>query len=782
MREQGRETNPRADSPRGHMHHTDQKILALLGPDIQAAKNYQRELSREREEFYKRYRAEPYNNERKGWAETVHPTIFSTVEWMKPGLVDVFTGDFFQLKPVSRAGEDPKQAQERAHRLKQYIRFKLFSQLDGEQIIEDFIHDCLTCHYGVFKVAQRDEWDVETVHTGVASQEELARAQESDPAFVEARAGSVRQELNPVTRQPSNVYEDVTVVRKVQRYKGPSLEVVPARELYMLPGYADLQKNPFVAHVVKRDLDYVRRQELAGVYRPGSWERVKGKVDARPENPETMGEQQAQAMVDNLTSGILASVAAKSDDPMKISAGEVWLWECYVRLDMDGSGLLKPCIVTLCEDVVLREPVENPYGGPPFELGYVYKEPHKIIGRPVPAILDSRQRVMTNLLRCVQDAAAVSTYRNTLTTDPRIKTAIADMGPGDVGYVSSLSPNSLMTVDPGSPSNFIFDAFQLTAQEVAKETGVNENQQGLDANSLNRTAAGMEMRLTAGMQRQRLYAKRIARTFKRVLRRVMDIMRHYPPEDDVNAVGVDLMLSPEDVSGLYSVDIDVGVGPQDRAYYAQGLDQLINWQCQVGIPMGVVTPDMVLKTILAKYEYLDMDVSEYLPPPDNAPGMAAMRQAYQQAAGENTAMKQSLEQARYQDALQSEQNRLKELQIERDYTIKARELFIKEQEMEHRRQAQAQAAPQTGMDAPGQETGADAGEDGLGQAIAAQAMQDLARINSARPVPAAPPINVALGPAGPLAQPPPGAQQQQPATQQAAVPPQPGTPKSALPR
>lgn len=39
------------------------------------------------------------------------------------------------------------------------------------------------------------------------------------------------------------------------------------------------------------------------------------------------------------------------------------------------------------------------------------------------------------------------------------------------------------------------------------------------------------------MQRQKLYARRIARSFKRVLRRILDIIRLYPPVDDLETVG-----------------------------------------------------------------------------------------------------------------------------------------------------------------------------------------------------------------------------------------------------
>jgi len=43
-----------------------------------------------------------------------------------------------------------------------------------------------------------------------------------------------------------------------------------------------------------------------------------------------------------------------------------------------------------------------------------YKEPHKPVGRPIAAVLDHRQRVLSNLLRNIQDSAAMSTYRGFL--------------------------------------------------------------------------------------------------------------------------------------------------------------------------------------------------------------------------------------------------------------------------------------------------------------------------------------------------------------------------------
>lgn len=615
----------------------DKELLALLARDMDKARAYQAELSAERERHYRLYRAEPYGNERPGWSGTVHPTIFSVVEWMKPGLVEVFTGDFFAFSPAAPGEEAARRdASDRAARLKRYVRHKLFNQLDGEQLVEDFIHDCLVNHYGVMKITHRDDFDLTTEllpPMSTAGIEELARRDES---IVDIRGGKPFTMVDPLTGLAAEGLRGAKAVRKRPRYRGFHLEVVPPGELYMLPGYAELARNPFVAHVVRRDLDYVRRQELAGVYRKGSFDAVSARAGERAAMEETGAELRTLHEVD----GVSAPEARDAGRGPSLGQGEVLVWECYVRLALDETGLLKPCVVTVCGDAVLRGPVENPYGGPPFELGFVYKEPHKQLGRPIAAVLDHRQRVLSNLLRNIQDAAALSTYRGFLTTDARARNILSSMGPGDVSLVPSLGAVQEVTPAPADP--MLVNAFQLTLQEVAKESGVNENMQGLDNNALNTTAAGMQMRLSAGMQRQKLYARRIARSFRRILGRVLDVIRLFPPEDDRRITGQDVSLEPDDYMGEYTVSVDVGVGPQERMESARLMDELIRVMLKPGVELGICEPRGVVKAIKAKYDFLDVDVAEYLLDEERMDAVAALKRQLEEAVGRCKGLERAL--------------------------------------------------------------------------------------------------------------------------------------------
>lgn len=621
---------------------TDEDIIAIISPMRDRANDQARIIEDERAEGLKWYRAEKYGNERPNWAQTVHPTIFSAVEWLKPGLVEVFIGDFFSFSPVVKNTGAQEEAKASAKRLQAYVRHKLFTECDGEQIVEDVVHDALTGQYAVAKVSQREEYDIVTEPLQPAPLAQVQAQFEQDQSIVKIVPGDVQMVQDPMTGAIADVVTGGTVYRKVPKYVGPYVEVVPPEELRFTPGYRSLDACPLVAHVVLRDLDYIRRQELSGVYREGVTELVKAKCKPGDDDDTSTLARTERAYLDDQTnvdaSGDYDAVPGLN---LARSNAQYEVWECYVRLDLDGSGLLQPAIVTLCGDVVLKGPERNPYGGPPLEVFSLYKEPHSMRGRSMPHILDSRQRVATNLLRMIQDGAANSAYRGWLTDNPKIQQALSSFAPGDVSLIPGFSSGAVQEVAPSPPPNFLLNAFELTQQETAKESGVNENMQGLDNNSLNKTASGMSMRLSAGMMRQKLYARRLARFFKKIIERVIDCVKKYPPTDDIPLLGTDIVIHPADVMGRYTVKIDVGVGPQDKQARAGALAALVEFMTQNGPALGI-TPERIVAAVKAQYEALDIDTTEFLPTPEEIATIQQLAAQNQQLLADNQAMSAQL--------------------------------------------------------------------------------------------------------------------------------------------
>lgn len=657
---------------------TDDEILDLVQPDIDRARAHQTELSKEREKSYDLYRFEPLGNEREGFSQVVDSIAWNSVEALKPSLHAIFTGDFFSLTSDN---------EERAKKFKDYLRYVLFRKQNGKRILKDWIHDSLINHFGVLKCCYREDYDLETKVFPNLTAEQFAALQGDQnvqitkytevtvdaPAvpmpYQDPTTGEVVQVPVPQTVQ---AYEDVKAVRKVMKFAGPSVEVVPAWEFYYVPGYPEISECPFVAHKVRKTLDDIRKGERAGKYRKGVYAKVKDKVANRISNPDTLGEIQAMFDVDGLTSPD-NTLPSKNYDDTSIRAGsnEVDVWECYFLADIDKDGLLEPTICSICENVVLQDPVENPYGGPPFVPGYFHREPHKMEGMPLPLLVRNEQLEQTNLRRLIVDSAAESTYMTSITSDRNMarQWAARVMGDSIIGNPESFKMNT-----PNPPSQFVLRAKELGDSSLEKKTGITSYNQGLDANSLNKTAKGITMIMGASQQRQKYIAEGFADSVEELIRQMIAIVQLYPPADVVRLEGTPIEVTADDLQGLFDIEIDVGTGPQEKQATAQMLEQHLGFLVQVAIPNGLATWAHAAETVYKKYSVLDVNAKnlmlpmeeirqKFAPPPPGPDGKPAPQQN-QQAQQMQAQMQQMDQHIKQADAeikrLQAELKRLSE--------------------------------------------------------------------------------------------------------------------------
>jgi hypothetical protein len=634
---------------------TDDEILDLVQPDIDRARAHQTELSSEREESYNLYRFQPLGNERTGFSQVVDSIAWNSVEALKPNLHAIFTGDFFSLTSDN---------EDRAMKFKKYLRYILFRKQNGKRILKDWIHDSLLNHFGILKCSYREDYDLESKTFPMLTAEQFD-AMSQDPnikisKYTEVMVPAPMQPqpyMDPATGQmvqpdmatEVKAYEEVKAVRKVVKFAGPSVEVVPAWEFYYVPGYPDISACPFVAHKVRKTLDQIRKGERAGIYRKGVYDKVKDKVANRVSNPDTLGEIQAMFDVDGLTSPENALPSKNYDDnSIRHGSNEVDVWECYFMADIDKDGLLEPTIVSICEEVVIQDPVENPYGGPPFILGYCNREPHKIEGFPLPLQLRHEQLEQTNLRRLIVDSAAESTYRTVITQDRNMarQWSARVMGDAIIG-----NPDSIRESAVNPPNQFVLRAKELGDTSIEKKTGITSYNQGLDANSLNKTATGISMIMTASQMRQKFTAVGFADSLEELIRQMIAITQMYPPADAVRLLGTPIEVTADDLQGKFDIEIDVGTGPQEKQATAQQLDLHIKFLTQVGIPMGIATPVHLAETVYKKYGILDLNAKNIIMPIEeiqqkfaNQPSPTQTQQMQQQMQQMDGAIKQSQQQ------------------------------------------------------------------------------------------------------------------------------------------
>jgi hypothetical protein len=541
--------------------------------------------------------------------------VFDVIEWLKPGLNEIFTSpDFFSLsstpkdtpavdEPPEQAGPQPEaqaapdDPKKRSENLKEYLRYILFRAQEGEDLIDDFISDCLLYHNGVFKVYYAEEYDTTVITRARMEADEFAQMQ-ADESITITRYTEV-QEFDKAGGYYWEGVENVKAVKNDLLFAGPKVEIVPPWEFYTLPGTKTInRKTKYVEHRVKKNLADIKLGEEQGRYKPGSHSKVKDKLGQRVNYYQEVDEEKTLLYsVDNFSyeDGPDTDVFMPHEK-LTLAANEVYVREIYTRLDVDNDGMLEPVIITVCEKEVLQIQ-DNPYKRPCFRVGSVYRQPHRLEGKPLPLVLEDDQKELTNLHRLLTDASAESAYGTMITDDVMLATDWTDRQVGDV-LIGQY--DRFKEIRPKPPGRTLLDAIEKRESKVEQKSGVSRYNQGIDANSLNKTATGINLIQTAGQARQKFTAKRLGRTLKLVLRDVIAILQKWPPDDAMMVVGTEISINPEDLAGKYEIEIDVGVGPQDRVDQAHHLDSLIGFAAQSGIAMGIQGPEHIIRALKRK--------------------------------------------------------------------------------------------------------------------------------------------------------------------------------------
>jgi hypothetical protein len=570
----------------------DEEVVELLTPDIEQAEAIQDEFSSQRDTYYSIFRQYHYGNERPGFSQSVAPVVFNNHKWTMANLMSLFNEEFFVLK-----GEDD----ERASKFQKLLYYQMFRKQDGFRRFHDLLFNANLYHYCVAKVIYEEDFDLEyDTYERLSSDEMMVLVQQ--PEITVSKYDEVQDELG------GTAFEKVKAVRKVMHYAGPSLKVVPNWEFFYSPdckitdwGGID---GRLVYQKVRKTLNDVRKAEKSGKYKKGTFEKLKVKGDSVSADPEDKTE-----ILFNSDSVPISDQVSPSTHKDNILSREVEIMECYFRLDIDGDGLLEPVIIDLCDGVVCRI-VENEYRHAPFRIGHVAPEPHKVQGYAMPSLLENDQKIATNLLRLIQDSAALDCYKNPVTNDHQMFAMLQERKPF---AVIKGDPNKLGEVRTSPPSQFVLKAWELMKGEQEAMTGVTRYNQGQDASSLNKTATGISAIFAASAKPLQLIARILGNgIIMGIIRDFIFINQKWPPQTDIRLLGTDITVNPDDLTGAYDIEIDIGVSAAEKNEQANQMDLLVQFGTQAGIPMGIMTPVHIIKALKKKYKLLGQKVDDLM--------------------------------------------------------------------------------------------------------------------------------------------------------------------------
>lgn len=552
---------------------------------------YDSKLSREREEvldYYNGVKPKPIHS---GNSKYISMDVFDAVESMKAVLLETFSAGNRIVGFEPQAEDDIQTAYEAT----EFCDYVIHRQNDGYRIFSDVIQDGLTARAGIAKIYWEEK--VEEVEETFSN----LTLEEAEMLLAAPDVMDVEVELNEET----GLY-DGEVTRMLDKSQ-IRIDVVPPEEFLITPQSKSIEEAPFVAHRTKKTFADL----IAEGYDKDKVEKIGSEDESELTlNPEVLARFE-QVGADRLN----------LDGQVQEQSKYVIVYECYMRLDMDGSGETKLYKIVKCGNVVLdSEEVDRK----PFIAFVPLPIPHSFYGSNYAAKVIPTQNARTVLVRGILDHTVI-------TNNPRyqvVKGALTN--PKELienrigGLVNVTRPDGISPLAQPSLNPFVFQTIQLLDEDKEEATGVSRLSQGLnkDAVSKQNSQAMVENLVSLSMQREKIVARNFANQFVKPL--YLEVYRlavaHEKGEKIIKIAGSYQRILPStwDDRSDATVELKLGYGEQERdaAKFLQ-MHQLLSSDPSLAPMYGL---DKKFNMIRAVFEKSGVkNVIDYLTPPDQIP-------------------------------------------------------------------------------------------------------------------------------------------------------------------
>ena len=550
----------------------DKALLSLVKADIADAEAYQQSIIqptvRERYNIYyadKEYYAHKFPILSKT-SSLVSTDVADTIEWALPSLMKVFTGSDEVITVAGVTEEDDQNAGV----MQSLLVYQLQRQNKFFPILYNWMKDALITGMGIIKCY----WERTEGYTP-----ETAKLNADALKLLTQTGVEITNVEGP------DIMGDFTVTWNSPYYikNSPKLENILVSEFLYSPDAKNLEDANFVAHRKKVTMSHLRQKEREGIY---------ANVDmVHPDSgPISWITDQVEDVIGDHYTPLHNNQQDKARE-------EVTIYECYTKIDFNNDGVLEDMIITVAGDVILRaEP--NYMGRHPFFSISPTKDPHRIwVKRSYAELIGELQDMKVALTRQIVQNIA-------LTNDPKMILSEDSINISD--YVEG---RKVIRKKPGSPmgdaampmpvnqlSPQTFQFLEYLEGQKENRTGITRYNQGLDANSLNKTATGISAILGQSSQRLELIARMFAETgISELFRFMVSLNQKFVDQNTVvRLTNKQLRVSPDDLNGNFDLIVNAGISISTKESTIMTLQTMLTALMQTqaaGIP--IVTPQNI---------------------------------------------------------------------------------------------------------------------------------------------------------------------------------------------
>ena len=489
--------------------------------------------------------------------------FWSMVEWAIPNIMNAFFGGNEAVVIVGRNEEDVQ----RAELLKDIVNFQIMTQNKGFLTLWDWFSDAFQYNLGAIKVwwERVEDWDDTRLEYVDMSRLMILQ---SDPWC----------EIQFVSEP--DMFGFYSVAYRVGRLKEnkPVIEPIHITDLRWSPEAKSIKEANFVAHRQIVTADHLRRQAKDGVYDAEAVER---------------------AITDDSNGGILYG-SFETDLNDEIDARENYddgarnvleLYECYIKIDINGDGLLENAIISVVGEEILRVQ-ENTYGRTPIFTLSPIRDPFKVLSSlSLSEIVGEVQSIKTALMRqFLINTVNMNNMRFFINAEG---VDLKDIRENRMYIKTHNDPRAVAFPFPqANLAPWSMQLFEYFEGALEQWTGRTRYNQGTDSSSLNKTATGISLLQQASEQRIDYIVRVFAETgVGEVLRFLVELNQKYIDQPQVIRLKNQMLqVTPDDLKGEFDIDVNTEAGIGKRKQTIENLQYYLAVIAQTGMQIGAITP------------------------------------------------------------------------------------------------------------------------------------------------------------------------------------------------
>lgn len=517
-----------------------------------------------------------------GWSSVVSRDVFETIEWMMPSLMKMFTGgdQFLSFSPTGP--EDVDAAEQESD----YMNHVIMKQNPGFKLMYTWIKDALLLKNGIATYWWDETPRVETERMEGLTDEMLEvillKIKEDDDLELREKTSSKKDVDDGMGGKIEIENHDIAVARTT--YEGQAKwKVFPPDQFLISERASDIEDASLVAVRSRETVSELIKQgydeELVRSLPTYTYEELNEERTARFDKDEDYSYGRGQEIDE--------------------SSREVWITTCYFKVDWDGDGIAERRRIVVGGNYVDVIFENDEWDGPvPIKDLTPIPQTHKFFGFSYADIMADLQIIKSILYR----GALNNLY---LTNNQMMEVPEAAIGDDTIPDLLTRNPGSLVRSAQGGlireipvqgimPDLFAF--IELLDGEKENRSGVTRYNQGLDANSLNKTATGIQEIKASAQQRIELVARIFAETgMKDLFIDMHDMVRRRSSSkaQTVRLRGKWVEVEPNSFRRRMDMDINVGLGTGAKEQKAMFAQQTMQIQRQImemqGGPGGMAT-------------------------------------------------------------------------------------------------------------------------------------------------------------------------------------------------